>query len=232
MPSHVSRALCLASAFSARSPAQFRAAIAESPAARDTVKYIFSDSPTSVEGAAEVLPNLAAVAEDALHLVLRVEACTGDSCLLKIQTRFRLPYAAPFFRGHAVEDPPDAGSWSDNLMDKEATETDWDKKAAKPYCSHQEYIDDIQRAWLCGRLRTAWLQGSGWKWVGSKKPLGTSELGCADGLRTAWLQGSGWIWVGSKKPLGTSELGCADGLRTAWVQGGGWKWVGRRSRWG
>ena len=38
--------------------------------------------------------------------------------------RFRLPYAAPFFRGHAVEDPPDAGNWSDNLMDKEATETD------------------------------------------------------------------------------------------------------------
>ena len=133
-------------------PAQFRAAIAEvlPQAARDTVKYIFSDSPTSVEGAAEVLPNLEAVAEDALHLVLRVEACTGEkrtalsSCLLKIQTRFRLPYAAPFFRGHAVEDPPDAGNWSDNLMDKEATETDWDKKAAKPYCNHQEYINDIQ----------------------------------------------------------------------------------------
>ena len=133
-------------------PAQFRAAIAEvlPQAARDTVKYIFSDSPTSVEGAAEVLPNLEAVAEDALHLVLRVEACTGEkrtalsSCLLKIQTRFRLPYAAPFFRGHAVEDPPDAGNWSDNLMDKEATETDWDKKAATPYCNHQEYINDIQ----------------------------------------------------------------------------------------
>ena len=61
-------------------PAQFRAAIAEvlPQAARDTVKYIFSDSPTSVEGAAEVLPNLEAVAEDALHLVLRVEACTGE----------------------------------------------------------------------------------------------------------------------------------------------------------
>jgi hypothetical protein len=59
---------------------------------------------------------LEAVAEDALHLVLRVEACTGEkrtalsSCLLKIQTRFHLPYAAPFFRGNAVEDPPDAGN--------------------------------------------------------------------------------------------------------------------------
>ena len=38
-----------------------------------------------------------------------------------------------------------------------------------------------ERAWLCGRLWTAWVQGSGWKWGGEKKPLGMSELGCADG---------------------------------------------------
>ena len=37
-----------------------------------------------------------------------------------------------------------------------------------------------QRAWLRGRLRTAWLQG--WlEMVGEKKPLEISELGCADG---------------------------------------------------
>ena len=34
---------------------------------------------------------------------------------------------------------------------------------------------------LGGRLWTAWVQGSGWKWVGEKKPLVMSELGCADG---------------------------------------------------
>ena len=34
-----------------------------------------------------------------------------------------------------------------------------------------------ERAWLCGRLRTAWVQEMG----GEKKPLGMSELGCADG---------------------------------------------------
>ena len=34
---------------------------------------------------------------------------------------------------------------------------------------------------LCGRLRTAWVQRSGWKWVGEKKPLVMSDLGCADG---------------------------------------------------
>jgi len=69
---------------------------------------------------------------------------------------------------------------------------------------------------------------------GEKKPLGMSELGCADGC--------GRQMGGEKKPLEISELACeAAGderawlrgrLRTAWVQGGGWKWVGRRSRWG
>ena len=83
-----------------------------------------------------------------------------------------------------------------------------------------------------------------------KKPLGMSELGCADGCGREWVE-----MGGEKKPLGMSELGCAYGCgrrgckewlemggkkkplgmseRTAWLQGGGWKWVGRiRSRWG
>ena len=88
---------------------------------------------------------------------------------------------------------------------------------------------------------------------GETKPLGMSELGCADGC--------GRQMGGEKKPQEISELACADGcgrrgckgvagngwgeeaagderawlrgrLRTAWVQSGGWKWVGRRSRWG
>ena len=105
-----------------------------------------------------------------------------------------------------------------------------------------------QRAWLCGRLRTAWVQGSGWKLVGrrsrwglailaeGKKPLGMSELGCADGCgrrgckgvagngwgeeaagdQQAWLRGrlrTAWLLEvgGEKKPLEISELGCAGG---------------------
>ena len=82
-----------------------------------------------------------------------------------------LAIAAPLFRGRGVEDPPDASNWSDNLMDKEATETDWNKKAAKPYgvvgCGRlgckvvagngwgEEAAGD-ERAWLRGRLRMAW----------------------------------------------------------------------------
>ena len=29
-----------------------------------------------------------------------------------------------------------------------------------------------ERAWLRGRLRTAWVQGSGWKWVGRRSRWG------------------------------------------------------------
>ena len=107
-----------------------------------------------------------------------------------------------------------------------------------------------ERAWLCGRLRTAWLQGSGWKWVGRRR---SASLAAADGVGAReWLE-----MGGEKKPLGMSELGCGDGcgrrgckgeagngwgeeaagderawlrgrLRTAWVQGGGWKWAGEK----
>ena len=46
-----------------------------------------------------------------------------------------------------------------------------------------------KRAWLRGRLRTAWAQGS------EKKPLGMSELGCADGSGRRGCKGvagNGW----------------------------------------
>ena len=67
-----------------------------------------------------------------------------------------------------------------------------------------------ERAWLRGRLRTAWVQGSGWKMGGEKKPLGMSELGCADGCgRRACKECL--KMGGEKKVLGMSELGCADG---------------------
>ena len=84
-----------------------------------------------------------------------------------------------------------------------------------------------ERPWLRGRLRTA---------------SGCGEL--HGRLRTAWVQGGGWKWVwgeeaaGDERPWLRGRLRTANGcgelrgrLRTAWVQGGGWKWVGRRSRW-
>ena len=78
-----------------------------------------------------------------------------------------------------------------------------------------------------GRLRTAWVQGGSWKWVGEKKPLKKwvrrTVRTAADGAgATEWLE-----MGGEKKPLVISELGCtANGwgelrgrLRTAWVPG-------------
>ena len=81
--------------------------------------------------------------------------------------------------------------------------------------------------------------------AGDKKPLGMSELGCADGcgrrgckgvagngekkplgttgrLPTAWVQGDGWKWV-EKKAAGDERAWLRGRLRTVWVQGSGWK---------
>ena len=100
---------------------------------------------------------------------------------------------------------------------------------------------------LCGRLRTVWVQGSGWKcepccadgcgWQmgGENCADGWGRRGCegvagngwgeeAAGDERAWLRGR------LRTANGCGELG--GRLRTAWVQGSGWKWVGRRSCWG
>ena len=112
---------------------------------------------------------------------------------------------------------------------------------------------------LRGRLRTAWVQGGGWKWVGNgreKKPLVMSDLGCVDGCGRQMgaencadgcgrrgckgVAGNGWREeaAGDERPWLRGRLRTANGcgelrgrLRTAWVQRSGWKWVGRRSRW-
>ena len=74
-----------------------------------------------------------------------------------------------------------------------------------------------QRAWLRGRLRTAWVRGSGWKWV-EKKPLVMSELGCADSC--------GRQMDGKNCADGCGRRGCRDGSgeeaagdERAWLRG-------------
>ena len=63
---------------------------------------------------------------------------------------------------------------------------------------------------LRGRLRTAWVQRSGWKWVGRRsrwRSASSAARTAADGVgATEWLE-----MGGEKKPLVMSELGCADG---------------------
>ena len=111
-----------------------------------------------------------------------------------------------------------------------------------------------ERAWLRGRLRTgngcgelrgrlrmAWVQRSGWKWVGSLRSrwwwASSAVRTAADGKwvrRTARTAADGvgateWLEMGGEqKPLVMSELGCADGCGRAMgaekcVDGCGWR---------
>ena len=101
-----------------------------------------------------------------------------------------------------------------------------------------------QRAWLrgrlrtgngCGelrgRLRTAWVQGSGWKWVGRRSRWRSASLAARTAAEGKWVRriartaadGVGateWLEMGGeKKPLVMSEFGCAGGCG-----GGRWVW--------
>ena len=130
-----------------------------------------------------------------------------------------------------------------------------------------EAVDD-ERAWLRGRLRTAnglgelrrrlrtaWVPGCGWKWVGRRSRWRSASLAVRTAADGKWMRriartapdGVGateWLEMGGeKRPLVMCELSCArlrtgngcgelrGRLRTAWVRGSGWKWVGRRRRW-
>eukprot|EP00435_Cladocopium_sp_Y103_P016691 s818_g4.t1 len=87
-----------------------------------------------------------------------------------------------------------------------------------------------ERGWMRGRLRTGWVQGSGWKWVGRRSHWGLASLDArtaADGVAARECVEMG----GEQEPLEMSEVGCADGCGRG-VQGSGWKWVEGRSRWG
>ena len=93
-----------------------------------------------------------------------------------------------------------------------------------------------------GRLRTAWVQLSGWKLGGEKKPLVMSELGCADGCGRAMgaekctdgcgrrgckgVAGNGWgeeaadderAWLRGRLRTANGLGELRGRLRTAWV---------------
>ena len=79
-----------------------------------------------------------------------------------------------------------------------------------------------ERAWLRGRLRTAWVPGSGWKWVGRRSRWRSASLAARTAADGKWVRriartaadGRGateWLDMGGEqKPL-MSKLGCADG---------------------
>ncbi|CAE7451478.1 unnamed protein product [Symbiodinium sp. CCMP2592] len=127
----------------------FRAAVADvlPLSARQSVLYVFSDSPEAVEGATDVLPELRAVAEDALHLVLRVEGCYGErrssmsSFLLRLQGKFKHPVEAELYHGNSGSQTSVAWEGS--------TARDWEEVTSEtylstPYQDHADYVQDLR----------------------------------------------------------------------------------------
>ncbi|CAE6948302.1 unnamed protein product [Symbiodinium sp. CCMP2456] len=126
----------------------FRRAVAEilPIAARRTVRFLFSDSPESVEGATDVLPALEGVAEDPLHLVLRVEACTGErrttcsAALLRVQMKFRCPQAGEFYQGERLEDQD---AWAD-VKARDWASIQSPEYLQSPYSCRRQYLEDLR----------------------------------------------------------------------------------------
>ena len=90
--------------------------------------------------------------------------------------------------------------------------------AAEDGCGRQMGVGELR-----GRLRTAWVPGCGWKWVGRRSRWRSASLAVRTAADGKWVRriartaadGVGateWLEMGGeKKPLVMSELGCADG---------------------
>lgn len=119
------------------------------PQARDTTKVLFSDSPRGLENCGQTFKNLLGLAEDAIHLMIRVQACFGEtrsalSCrVLLLQTKFRNRITVgTVYHGQAKTHGPE-GVWDLNAPRQQVVGRDWDAYVQMPYSSHQEYINDL-----------------------------------------------------------------------------------------
>ena len=117
--------------------------------ARNTTLWVFTDTPDTVNLAKSCFANLQGVAEDPLHLVLRVEACFGEkrtqlsSELLRIQKKFHVAAEGPIYNGQGPQPHDEEGRWNANRQNVLHDERDWEKYTQEPYTHHQAYIDDI-----------------------------------------------------------------------------------------
>ena len=73
--------------------------------ARQKTRWSFSDTPSTIAKAATCLPHLLGIAEDPLHLVLRIEGCFGEkrtklsSLLLRLQKKFTVAFNGSIYTG-------------------------------------------------------------------------------------------------------------------------------------
>ncbi|CAJ1427843.1 unnamed protein product [Effrenium voratum] len=118
------------------------------PEARSTTEWIFSDSPAAIDHVRELFPNLQGMAEDGLHLALRVEACFGEKRtalsreIIALQRKFMVPASGRIHRGE-LPAAGEEGKWPAKADNMKARGREWNAYVQEPYASHQDYIDDL-----------------------------------------------------------------------------------------
>ncbi|CAJ1383781.1 unnamed protein product [Effrenium voratum] len=118
------------------------------PEARATTEWIFSDSPAAIDHVRELFPNLQGMAEDGLHLALRVEACFGEKRtalsreIIALQRKFMVPASGRIHRGE-LPAAGEEGKWPAKADNMKARGREWNAYVQEPYASHQDYIDDL-----------------------------------------------------------------------------------------
>ena len=118
------------------------------PEARSTTEWIFSDSPAAIDHVRELFPNLQGMAEDGLHLALRVEACFGEKRtalsreIIALQRKFMVPASGRIHRGE-LPAAGEEGKWPAKADNMQARGREWNAYVQEPYASHQDYIDDL-----------------------------------------------------------------------------------------
>ena len=104
---------------------------------------------SSVDGAVDVFPALQGVAEDALHLVFRIEECFGEkrtavsNHVLLLRCKFRVPAIGAIH--HRGEQPPPGavGQWPESADVVIKSDEEMEAYIKLPYESHQQYINDL-----------------------------------------------------------------------------------------
>ena len=118
---------------------------------RATILWVFSGNPSTMLGCTDVFPNLKLVAEDPLHLALRIEHCFSRKRValsrlpLDLHRKFRAPQETEENTG---EQPAMGvgGTWTNVVQYRDhSLRADWDNYCATPFRSHQEYIDELTK---------------------------------------------------------------------------------------
>ena len=117
--------------------------------ARSTTLWASTDSPDTIEGVADLFPNLEGIIEDPIHLVFRLEATTNEKRTavsyeaLQLQMKFRQPSPQGIVYSKNNTGVLEEGQWDCQRRHVKSTGRDWQQYISEPYTSHQQYVDDL-----------------------------------------------------------------------------------------